>query len=114
MSTNTRAEYGRLSVQAIVDRRKDPRSLTLKTGTIRVPGGMSTVACAILDISDGGARILVPIDAEVPATFALAADRSDLNVLCKLEWRFGTRIGVSFHHGQDIGDGEILSQRSEQ
>ena len=79
-----------------MDRRWEPRQLTLKTGKIRSVDLPSEVDCAILDISAGGARILVPDGVEIPATFDLAIDPDGDSHACRLRWKSGSRIGVAF------------------
>ena len=80
----------------MLDKRREHRLLTLKTGTIisiEVPSG---VDCAILDLTVGGACLLVPIGAEIPDTFDLAIDPSRASYACKVAWKSGNKIGVSF------------------
>jgi flavin reductase (DIM6/NTAB) family NADH-FMN oxidoreductase RutF len=72
------------------ERRREARLLTLKAGAIRSAGAPASIDCAILDISDGGARILVPVNTE------LAIDPSRESYSCKLAWKSGSTIGVSF------------------
>ena len=80
------------------ERRLEPRALTLKTATIRSVDMPSDIDCAILDISEGGACILVPVGAEIPNSFDLAIDPQRTSHACTLAWRAGTRIGVSFQN----------------
>jgi hypothetical protein len=61
-----------------------------------MPGSSAPVDCAILDISDDGACILVPNDADIPTTFCLTMDRIKITVGCQLRWKARNRIGVSF------------------
>ena len=80
----------------MLERRREPRLLTLKTGTIRPAEAPSGIDCAILDIGDGGACILVPTGTELPDTFDLTIDPGRESYSCKLAWKLGNKIGVSF------------------
>jgi hypothetical protein len=80
----------------MLDRRQNSRSLTLKTGKIRSWDAASDVDCAILNISETGACILVPASAAIPDVFRLAVDFDPNAYACKVVWRSGNRIGVSF------------------
>lgn len=70
--------------------------MTLKTGTIRLSGGSSDVACAIFDISSNGACLLLPKAARLPQTFDLTIDDGGLRHACELAWSSGHKIGVWF------------------
>ena len=78
------------------ERRKSFRELTLKTGKVHIPGGARSVDCAVLDISDGGACVLVPNAAEIPSRFILTLDRSEATYCCEVQWKTRSRIGVRF------------------
>jgi hypothetical protein len=78
------------------NRRQWQRQLTLKTAKIRSPDLPSGVDCAILDISEGGACILLPAGAAVPDTFDLSMHSGGQIYLCRVMWKVGHRIGVSF------------------
>jgi PilZ domain len=84
----------------MLEHRKSARELTLKTGKLSMPGNSVPVDCAILNISDDGACILVPDGAEIPATFSLTIDRMEMTVDCCLRWKTSNRIGVSFDRGK--------------
>jgi len=81
---------------SLANKRRSERHLTLQTGKIVCPGGTLSIDCAILNISDHGACILVPIGATVPASFTLSLDHDQSFHGCTLAWREGARIGASF------------------
>lgn len=59
-------------------------------------------ACVIVDMSETGAQLEVPANAEVPAEFSLLiGGNASVRRRCRLVWRSGTRIGVRF--GAAIG-----------
>jgi hypothetical protein len=78
------------------DRRKFPRSLSLKTGKIvseRIPDALDA---AVLDLSESGARLLVSDIDEVPDVFDLILDPKGEKVACQVRWKSGYQIGVRF------------------
>jgi hypothetical protein len=80
----------------MLERRAHSRSLTLKTGKVlRAEDEASDIDCAILDLSDGGARILVSDPTEVPQKFLLKIDRPHTVYVCERVWIDGNQIGVS-------------------
>jgi hypothetical protein len=81
----------------MLDRRTHPRWLTLKTGKIVGADDARGIDCAILDLSDGGARILVGDPTEVPQKFLLKIDRTRTVYICERVWTDGNRIGLSCH-----------------
>ena len=81
----------------MLERRTNPRSLTLKTGKIVCADRARDIDCAILDLSDGGARILVSDPTEVSRKFRLNVDRMDKVYICERVWTDGNRIELSCH-----------------
>lgn len=77
------------------DGRTNPRSKTLRRGTIVFNHRMSTMDCVIFDLSDTGAR-LRPIDVGMlPDQFELRVLFSD-TYQCQLIHKNGDQIGVRF------------------
>ena len=54
------------------------------------------IDCAVLNVSAGGACILVPEGSRVPGSFMLRVDNEAPMRDCKFAWREGCKIGVSF------------------
>jgi PilZ domain len=81
---------------AMSELRKHPRHLTLETAKIFVDSQSPPIACAILNISAGGVCILLPSHAYVPGFFDMVMDRDGTLHECRIAWRDGDRIGVSF------------------
>jgi|SRR5262245_485080 len=53
--------------------------------------------CAIVDVSQGGARIAVLASDMVPAEFLLAfSPKSDVSRRCRVAWRKEDEVGVTF------------------
>ncbi len=83
------------------ERRRAPRELTLRTGRITTGRASPAVDCAVLDISATGAQLLVPKDAATPEEFTLVIDPFGNRRDCRVVWRNGARIGVSFDSPAD-------------
>ena len=81
---------------AVREQRKHERRLTLKTANIHFDVNGEERECAVLDLSDGGACVIVASTTDVPDTFALTTDRDGLTRECKVIWRKGNRLGLSF------------------
>jgi hypothetical protein len=47
-------------------------------------------------MSRGGARILLPMDVELPATFEIAIDPDGEEKLCRVMWKADNKVGVCF------------------
>jgi hypothetical protein len=78
------------------ERRTTARSITLKTGTIFAAHNRANIVCAVLDVTDSGACILIPRATDTPAIFDLILDHNEIRHRCTLQWKSGNRIGVSF------------------
>ena len=56
--------------------------------------------CAIADISETGARLVLEIDEELPQRFMLLLSSSGAaRRICRVVWRDGMTVGVSFPDG---------------
>jgi PilZ domain len=59
--------------------------------------GVPPSACVIVDMSETGAQLNVPADADVPQEFSLlVGGNADVRRQCRVVWRSGNRIGVQF------------------
>ena len=67
--------------------RKQPRALTLKTGRILVNNQLWAIDCAVLNISDDGACVLVESAAEIPDAFVMITDHDGMNRACTVAWK---------------------------
>jgi PilZ domain len=78
------------------ENRRSERRTTFRTGRIVPDDEACAVDCAILNLSDHGACVLVPVDAAIPDDFALFIDREEKVHHCVVAWRSGPRLGLSF------------------
>ena len=63
---------------------------------ILIEVGRADRACVVLDISSGGAKILVGDDSTIPVRFALDFAPSEPPRPCELIWRRGKTAGLKF------------------
>ncbi|HEX4409212.1 MAG TPA: PilZ domain-containing protein [Xanthobacteraceae bacterium] len=77
--------------------RKKPRRTFRHAATI-VHGDEPTIqTCSVIDISEGGARLQVEEEIELPESFMLSLTPSGkVRRFCRLVWRDGTTLGVTF------------------
>jgi hypothetical protein len=76
--------------------RKSERHLTFRSGRIVAANHDYSVECAVLNVSQHGACILVPVGSRVEDHFALFIDGGEVPHRCTVAWRDGSRIGVSY------------------
>jgi hypothetical protein len=74
---------------------RSPRRRVFKGAKVIFNGGASAIDCAVRDISDGGARLLVASAIGIPDSFELAISGEPLRQ-CRLIWRKTDQIGVAF------------------
>jgi PilZ domain len=79
-----------------MERRYEERGLVLKTARIKSEAIDAEIGCAILDISHGGARLLLPAGVSTPELFDLAIDPDGHMKFCRVVWKSGNTIGVAF------------------
>jgi hypothetical protein len=87
--------------QGMLDNRRYPRDLVLKTGQIELPE-QPAIACAILNIGKAGACVLVPERAGIPDAFDLRIDPTAGVRRCRVVWRDGPKIGFEFVDGEPL------------
>lgn len=70
------------------------RKMVLKAGTISFQE--TTIGCFVLNISTGGAGLVVESDVAIPYLFDLEIDGENIHRRCLVVWRNDLQIGVSF------------------
>jgi hypothetical protein len=78
------------------DQRASPRFLTFRTGKIVSWHDDKEILAAVLDISDGGACLLVSDTRDVPNRFQFFADRDCDIYRCEVRWKSGHKVGIRF------------------
>ena len=80
---------------SMVEQRTEPRLRTLSLGKITTDHG-DTIGCVVVNRSGKGACVEVDSPIRVPETFMLTVSDEKINRACRIVWRLGKRIGVSF------------------
>ena len=57
---------------------------------------IGTRACTVVDLSDGGARLIADTDLPVRFTLSLKTDAGERRKACRLVWRLHQEFGVQF------------------
>jgi hypothetical protein len=99
------------------NKRKSPRRRVHDFGKIIFPGGRDIVACVIVDISDGGARLLFDTGAvkngmQVPDSFILHHKKAKSFHEAKVVRRSGRTIAVrlvSVLNSSEIGADSLVA-----
>ena len=61
------------------------------------PGGiLPVIDCRIVDLTEDGARVVVPPGVEMPAIFQLQIDSSRILGAAEVVWRDNNHVGVRF------------------
>jgi hypothetical protein len=76
--------------------RRTPRHRVLKGAKISFHQLGTSTACTVRNLSDSGACLLVESQAGIPNDFDLVLDSSKAVKHCRVQWRVGRKIGVSF------------------
>ena len=77
--------------------RKKPRQQFHYNARIQTSSDAPLVPCAIVDISESGARLSLEAEAQLPEAFMLLLTRNGRTRRhCRLVWRNGQTLGVEF------------------
>ena len=77
--------------------RKKPRRQFHYDARIQLDGSSSLLACAVVDVSESGARLSLEVDEPLPETFTLLLTRNGrTSRKCHTVWRDGPLLGVEF------------------
>jgi hypothetical protein len=80
----------------MLERRHELRRRTLKTGRIVFNNRFSAMDCAVRNLSDHGAMLLVAGPHGIPDAFLLEFDDGVTTRNCRVIWREAQRLGVEF------------------
>jgi len=81
--------------QALKRFKKDSRrTILMKPGTVSFKS--NKLGCLVLNISSGGAGLVIESDVPLPFVFDLAIDGAPGRRRCLVVWRIERRVGVSF------------------
>jgi PilZ domain len=74
--------------------RNAPRRRVLKTGLIELAD--TCIECTVRDLSGSGAALEVVTPLYIPDRFTLFIPSEQLKRKCRIAWRTGSRMGVTF------------------
>ncbi len=98
-SDSARSDNSRLD-SSRSELRKSVRTRPHYQASIRFAGGIVECDCALADVSDGGAKLAISSQYEIPDEFTLVlSERYKLIHRCSVVWRAGGYIGVQFLKG---------------
>ena len=80
--------------QTMVEKRNVTRHRVLKAGKIEFGGGV--IDCTVRNVSNEGAALQVATPFGIPGKFTLAMPADSLHFACRVIWRKGLRLGVTF------------------
>lgn len=100
------------------NRRIDHRARTFKGGRIVYNGGYAAADCTVRNLSEGGAMIEIGQVFGIPSEFILYINPDRDGRPCRVAWRSGTRMGVTFTgppivHNQPQGPKRPIKRRDE-
>ena len=78
------------------EQRRWPRENVHFLGWIDVGNGAAPRECTVLDVSEGGARIVLAPSVELPKEFHLVLSKQGTRRHCRLAWRADEELGVAF------------------
>jgi uncharacterized protein (DUF2336 family) len=88
------------------EQRTAGRNAVWKTGRIVSVGDNLEALAAMLNVSEGGACLLVPVGVQIPDEFQLFLDQADTSHCCEVRWRSGQTIGIRFRNYQGVSAAE--------
>ena len=80
---------------SVQERRLEPRIPDSRAGKITLDDG-TIIDCVLVNRSASGVCIEVDSPSRVAGFFTLAVDNSDLKRDCRVAWRLGKRLGLTF------------------
>jgi len=80
------------------NKRRAPRHRVLKGAKISFHQLGTSTDCVLRNLSDTGACLVVESQAGIPNDFDLVMDSGKAIKHCHVEWRAGSKIGISFRN----------------
>jgi hypothetical protein len=104
MPAGDRPDQPNISETQGIERRPKRRNRVLLSGVVSYAKGEHHFGCGIRDITDTGARIVVPKNHQFPSTFYLINIRDRIAYDAKIVWNGGKEVGVSFKKTYPLAD----------
>lgn len=96
-----------MATQPDAERRALPRGRTFWKGTVLFPGGLRSAECTVRNFTSQGARLECGGATDIPDHFDLTIPQKSGTFACRVIWRRGTEIGVSFAAAQEPAGGDL-------
>jgi PilZ domain len=80
----------------MAERRSVPRTRVLRNAEIFLSDREAVLHCTLLDLTRFGARLSLASTYKIPESFELTFDNGRTRRKCRVVWRTGTRLGISF------------------
>ena len=93
--STARGQGERQGMSPRAERRGAPRQRVLQSGLIVYNSSTRTMKCHILDISEGGAKLLPADTVDCPKVFTLVSRAAAIR-LCEVVWQQDSMMGVRF------------------
>jgi PilZ domain len=85
----------------VEERRSVPRTRVLRNAEIILNDRGTVLHCTLLDVTKAGARLSLASTYKVSERFELTLDNGRTRRNCRVIWRTGTKLGVSFEQSDD-------------
>jgi hypothetical protein len=82
--------------RASKDQRQSPRRKVQFPAWIDIGNDTAPRNCTVVDVSDGGARVMVEASSDLPKEFYLVLTKSGTRRRCRLVWSSEQEIGVFY------------------
>jgi diguanylate cyclase (GGDEF)-like protein len=96
----------------MVERRREPRTRTLRAGRILLNNKGSVIDCTVRNLSAHGAAVDVASVVGIPGAFDLHVVGEDKSRPCRVAWQAGQRLGLAFveHAANEAGSMDRYDQ----
>lgn len=95
--------------------RKTPRVTSNEDAVVVLADDHTRVPCMIIDRSEGGAQIKISRSVELPDEFRLVMGEPEVQAVCRIAWRVGSRVGCAFiAQSCDQGAGDEAAPEGDQ
>ena len=94
---------GSAPAENFAERRSSRRKKSFLRGKIIYDRGAHSCECTIRDVSDGGARVELPVGQIIPKKIFLVEMRGGIAYECEVRWRAPSSIGVLFLRSFPLG-----------
>ena len=87
-----------------------PRQKTFLRGKLYYNNRLNVVDCLIRDVSEGGARLVIPEGIAIPDDVELHIPHKDQTFFTRIVWRRGQEIGATFLNGSRSKADDVMAR----